>query len=386
MNIPDIKAYIHALKLTWINRLFNEHPGKWKILLKKRLPIIVNLKEKGADLLKTKNVNPFWNDVIKAYCNINTKFIPKTAEELLAEPLFLNNHFKIAKKSFIFPEWMASNVTSVGALVKRDGHFKSLNEFIREYNFNPKPLDYFGCIGSIKAFAKKNSIEIKSDRANSEHKVITLLTGARTGAKPIYNAILGEKEQSKVCKKWEEITGKDIEWNTIFTTVNNIKESKLKWFQLKICYRVLVTNSMLVRMNIVNSNKCNFCLTERDTILHYLWDCPHVQIFWKDFVDLLKQKCANCQRLTLSSTFVLFGKDHYIKTDNCFDEILMKAKYYIFKCRINKVKPNLRFFVNNDLKQMYKVDKYVHYLEMKIDKFYGKWLLYANIIENQNER
>ena len=380
MNIPDIKVYIQALKLTWIKRIFNENSGKWKFLLQKRFPEITTLQKYGADLLERKHINPFWNDVFKAYKNVNRKYVPKTPEELLAEPLFFNGNFKIGKKPFVFPEWVASNVTTVGALVNRDGKLKSLDEFIREYKFNPKPLDYFGCISTIKEHANKSSIEMKSNKDCGEQKIITLLTGALKGAKPIYNAILGEKEKSNGCKKWEVILEKDIDWEKVFIKVNKIKEVKMKWFQLRICHRVLVTNSMLTHMKIVESNKCNFCQIEKDTILHYLWECPHVQTFWNDFLKFIKEKCVHCDRLELNSTLILLGKDSNIKTDECFDEIVVKAKFYIYKCRINKVKPNIQIYVNNDLRLMYKLDKHVHHLEMNIDKFYRKWLLYANIV------
>ena len=35
LNIPNIKKYIHALKLTWIKRICNDTPGKWKTIIKK---------------------------------------------------------------------------------------------------------------------------------------------------------------------------------------------------------------------------------------------------------------------------------------------------------------------------------------------------------------
>ena len=381
MNIPDIKAYIDSLKLTWFRRLFKESSGKWKFILMKKAPEIMNLKKYGTDLLEKKNVNPFWNDVFKAYSKLSSIYIPKTSEELLAEPLFLNKHFKIAKKTFLFPEWLTYEIATVGALVNRDGSFKSIDEFTREYNFNPKYLDYYGCISTIKEYAKKQSIEIKTNKAFCESKVNIVLTGALRGAKPIYNAILGEKDQSNVCKKWEEILDKDIDWNKIFIAVNRIEESKLKWFQLRICYRILVTNSILTHMNIVDSNKCNFCQSERDTILHYLWECQHVQIFWNAFIDILKEKCVHCDRLTLNPALVLFGKDNNTKTDDCFEHILLTAKYYIYKCRFNKVKPNIHFFFNNELKIIYKIDKDVHYLKMNVEKFYRKWLLYASVVD-----
>ena len=77
---------------------------------------------------------------------------------------------------------------------------------------------------------------------------------------------------------------------------------------------------------------------------------------------------------------ILFGKDQNTKTDNCFDEILLKAKFFIYKCRINKIKPDIQHF-KNELKQIYKIDKYIHNIEMHADAFHRKWLLYVNLIE-----
>ena len=99
INIPDLKTYIQALKLTWMKRILNEDSVKWKSILKKKPPDIVNLKKYGASLLERKHINPFWNDVFGAYVDLNIKYAPRTSEELLAETLFLNNNLKIGKKN-----------------------------------------------------------------------------------------------------------------------------------------------------------------------------------------------------------------------------------------------------------------------------------------------
>ena len=87
-----------------------------------------------------------------------------------------------------------------------------------------------------------------------------------------------------------------------------------------------------------------------------------------------------CDRLELNSTIVLFGRDQNTKTDICFDEILLKAKFFIYKCRIKKIRPNIQYF-KNDLKQLYNIDKYIHSIEMNMDAFYRKWLLYVNLMD-----
>ena len=287
-----MKTYIQALKLTWIRKFLDEGPGKWKIILKKKHPEIVKIKKYGAALLERKNINPFWNNVFKAYNNLNMKYTLKSSEQLPAEPLFFNKKFKIGKKTFHFQEWSSADIFTVGALVRRDGTFKSLNEFRMEYNINARPLDYFGYLSSIKEYMKKTSIEIKSNITQNESETVVFITGALKDAKPIYDDIMGENNKLNACEKWEKIIGDTLNWNKIFFGVNKIKETKLKWFQIKICHRILVTNSILSYMNITDSNRCNSWLAEKDTLLHYLRECPHSQKFWNDFLNLLKEKCA----------------------------------------------------------------------------------------------
>merc|ERR1711963_876101 len=99
-------------------------------------------------------------------------------------------------------------------------------------------------------------------------------------------------------------------------------------------------------------------MLEKDSVIHYLWECTYVQQFWNDFLNFLKTKCTHYDRLRLNATIILFGQDENTKTDECFDDILLKTKFFIYKCRINKIRPTLQYF-KNELKQLHKVDKYV---------------------------
>ena len=149
---------------------------------------------------------------------------------------------------------------------------------------------------------------------------------------------------------------------------------------MKICYRVLVTNSVLLSMKVTDTNKCNFCSTEKDSIYHYLWQCTHAQSFWDDFVNFLKEKCPNCTRLCVTDMLVLFGVDSTITTDIGFDFILLHAKFFIYKCRFNKTKPRLQTFLQQ-LKQTYAIDEYVSKIEMSYNKFLLKWMPYTVLVE-----
>ena len=149
---------------------------------------------------------------------------------------------------------------------------------------------------------------------------------------------------------------------------------------MKICYRVLVTNSMLKNMGITESNLCNFCVQVRDTIMHYLWQCTNIQKFWEDFTNVFHDKCTNANRLKLTPCLILFGVDKNIKTDEGFDFILMHTKFFIHKCRIKKSIPQINMWIA-EMKQIYLIDKYSNKLEMTMNKFERKWIPYLNIIQ-----
>jgi len=141
-----------------------------------------------------------------------------------------------------------------------------------------------------------------------------------------------------------------------------------------------VTNSILKNMGIVNSNMCNFCENERDTVMHYMWDCCHIQTFWKEFKTYFIEKCMNSARITITPCLILFGNDDHITTDEGFDIILLQTKFYIHKCRMNKITPNLRTW-KLEIKEFFKVDKYINRMEMSMDKFNRKWYPYLNLLE-----
>ena len=114
---------------------------------------------------------------------------------------------------------------------------------------------------------------------------------------------------------------------------------------MRIMHRIMGTNVMLKEMGVTNNNKCSFCPNAEDTNIHHIfWECKHSQQFWTRCLVLLKEKCTSCYRLRLSECLILLGIDDNIKTDNAFDLILLLAKQYLYKCKIEKRLPNIDIF------------------------------------------
>ena len=122
-----------------------------------------------------------------------------------------------------------------------------------------------------------------------------------------------------------------------------------------------------------------FCLTEKDTILHFMCQCEHPQSFWIRFEMFWKEKSFNRARFSIIPTLIFFGHDGKTIIDEGFDFILLHAKFFVYKCRLNKLKPPLEAFKNN-LKYLFEVDKHVHLMEMTYEKFVEKWTLYNHLV------
>ena len=70
----------------------------------------------------------------------------------------------------------------------------------------------------------------------------------------------------------------------------------------------------------------------------------YVRSFWEQFQIVLNAGCSNATSVTLNENIVLFGHDIHCKSDNTFELIILQAKFFIYKCKINKIIPQLHLF------------------------------------------
>jgi hypothetical protein len=361
-----------------------QYSAKWKSILLEEFPVEIIDKYGPRVLQREKVTNCFWKDVFSSYRDFYNKVKITNKDEMLAEPLFQNDKFKIDGEVLDLDSWTDAGIYLVRDLIHKDGNFMSLEEFQNQYKIKVPILTYYGYISVVRKNFRTAGISLEntSDKTtitNTYNKTYSILVKALKGTKAFYDAMLGEPSIPNSCKNWEKILNSEINWSKIFFETKKIQEIKLKWFQMKIYYRTLVTNSMLKKMNVTNSDVCSFCNEYKDSILHYLWECEHVQLFWKELVQCLKDKCMNCDRLTINPVLVLFGNDNKTKTDSGFRHILLVAKFFIYKCRINKMKPTLQQFLI-DLTNNYKMEQYGSRISLMNQSFVLKWAAYEELI------
>ena len=115
-------------------------------------------------------------------------------------------------------------------------------------------------------------------------------------------------------------------------------------------------------------------------MVHLFWECKIVQNFWTHYVNWLTKYCKHICNLKLSPELVIFGCKDNLKTDSIFDLLLLLAKYFIYRCKVQMVQLNILNF-QNEAKQRYEIEKSICISKQNFSKFYTKWSLYISLFE-----
>ena len=386
LGIPDICTYISTLKLMWIRKLENSQ-HKWKHVSKATFPFLENLNYLGPDLFlhKDLNKNLFWLDVMKAYKQICSKLPPKSFEEIVCERFLYNNNITIDNKIITNAIWAKSGVFCIAQLMKENGSFLKHNEFNVRFDTNIGFLTYTACIHSVKSYLRKCGFngDTCTNYISAEIPIaLRLIYSVEKGTRKFYDLMMADDTNPNCCGKWDNKLNTRMNWKTVFAKLHEIKDIKLRWFQIRIVHRILATNIILKEMGIMENNKCTFCKQERDSIEHFLWKCHHVKHFWTNFEKLLHDKCDIAYNMRLTELLVLFGIDTGVKTNKVFDLIVLLAKSYIYKSKINKQLPVINNFLI-ELKYRYKIEKFNAQINNCSQKFDRDWINFKQIFENQ---
>jgi len=158
--------------------------------------------------------------------------------------------------------------------------------------------------------------------------------------KAVYR-ILNERCIQSVKKtrdKWNDILVDDIcetDWENIMCIPwQSTVETKLRSFQYNIINRTLITNKKLYQWKLVDSDLCNFCKVEVETIEHLMYGCEKVAKLWQNVFGKLEQYLS-VLHVVSNPRAIICG------TNNCnnyklINHILLIVKKYIYNSRCLK--------------------------------------------------
>ena len=192
LKMIDIRNFNTSLKVKWLQGyLDSDNKGKWKVFFDYyleryggKLLILSNLQQRDAKQLVIQD--PFVKEVIEYWTTIN--YCEKNLEFESAF-IWYNSLITIEKKPFFYQSWFNAGIQKVVDLLKKDGSFFSLDEFLKKFKVKTNYLDYFKVISALRQY-KKMCLPI--DDSGSKDTLVSRLPDTNTCRK-VYQGLTERK-------------------------------------------------------------------------------------------------------------------------------------------------------------------------------------------------
>ena len=294
--------------------------------------------------------------------------------------LWFNRAIKYQNKSMFIEEFYKAGIFDFDQLLKSVDQLYTYDEIATLFNLTPNNKSFITYIKLMSAIpqtwmttnvnARRNDTFLEF-KQSAEHLIVSLGKSNKTAYNFLRDKskILPEKQQQKWCEVLQ-LPSDAIDWpqiyqNNFYATI----ETKLRSFQIRLNYRSIVTNSQLFGMEIVSNNLCSFCREVPETLIHLFCDCNFVALFWNDVFDWISARCnVYCSRSNLHKLFGLQEKKRF----HFVNMLLLCARFLIYRCKINKTKPNINQYFTM-LQQIKKSEFYIAKKKNKLDIHYQKW-------------
>jgi len=132
-------------------------------------------------------------------------------------------------------------------------------------------------------------------------------------------------------------------------------ETKIREFQYKLLNDIIFTNERLFCFKMIESPMCTFCLKKVESLEHLLFYCDTTKDFWRTFSSWLSNQNVSLDTLTFEN--ILFEVFNNNEDFIILNHLILLGKFFIYKCKLNTIKPTLTIFLAKT--------KTVYYIEKK---------------------
>ena len=161
------------------------------------------------------------------------------------------------------------------------------------------------------------------------------------------------------------------DWREIYSLPFTVTiETKIREFQYKLLNNIVFTNEKFFRLKMIDSPLCTFCKRQIESIEHLFFYCNMTMIFWEALCSWLSNYKIGVQPFTLID--ILFGVFNIGDDFSIINHLILTAKLYIYKCKLNNIHPDLRVY-KAKIKTVYLVEKKITRRRNKLIKHFKKW-------------
>ena len=385
LKMIDINMFITSLKCSWIKRFMDENNrGQWKTLY---LDIIEKYggklifecdlnKEIITDMFKESR---FITEILSLWSTIKKHERPK---EISSHILWNNQNIMINKKTIFKLSWFEKGIKHVSDIYDyRQKHFYDFNTLKYLYNLPTNDVFFYNQLKTC--IPKKWRLELKKEEANNlrpgqnTQNIYADFINSKQSSKFLYHYQLKQQDKyapkSKAEEKWStELNKQDINWKKVYTnTFSSTIDNELRNFQYKYLTRIVPTNKTLFKYGIKNSNLCDFCNMNIETLSHLFWECPRVQEFWNNISKLLQSVEININ-LNFETISLGISENTQNQRHKIGNFIIIFSKRFLFRTKYLKEIPNYAMFKNCLLKRI-KIEKIIAINKDKQNVHDMKW-------------
>ena len=376
LQMIDLTSFLHALKLSWLKRLFNS-TAVWTDMAKSEHIDHVKLLMYGTVKLKQTEANitnVFWKDVIKSLIKFNQVVLMKP-ENILSESLWYSDYTKF--KTTKISRWDMKGLRFIGDLFNPNGKLLLREEIVEKYGASMTFLCYMSLIRSLPAEIK-NRIYYSFTRPNIPYRMQLFLS--KNGTRHYYSLFVEtlrkkcNTSDANLVKKWNRDIGFHQQ-GSLLRMRKATKSVNLFYLHYKIITRTITTNKFLHAIDISDSSICTFCKRETETILHLFWHCSYTQSFIRDIDRELYTRYQIRFKNDEKSWFFLH------ETDEMQTLLITLGKLVLYRARNNGEKPKVSHMLRL-LKIEATKEEFASRLYKNPKQFYEKWKTLKNVLCN----
>jgi hypothetical protein len=370
----NLRTKNKALKLAWVKRFMDTNDASWKSIVRQYISLNVtdffriNLSPLDVHVLCDRIRDKFVREIFTYWCEYAYAAEPDESE-ISSQLLWFNSAIKIDNTIVFYRLWYTKGVKSVGDLYHHNVILTHA-EFQAQYRIRTNYITYYGLLQAIP-----NSWKMCMSNKNLQNipkipKVDTLIL-----MKKVCKYIDGElltniaRPPIKAYIKWtENFDMTDVEYHCYFQHIYRLtKCTKLQHFQFKLLHRITATNKLLFKMKLKTSDKCSFCKTHVESILHLFVECTIIKQFWNEMERWVGELTGI--RVNFSPKSILFGNPEGL----CIlDLISLIGKQYIFACKVTDCHPRLTI-MKAKIKDHYNREKIIAIHGQSMPRFEAKW-------------
>ena len=151
---------------------------------------------------------------------------------------------------------------------------------------------------------------------------------SKMDTKHLYQVLIGDRVRIPIgLLHWcMELELSDHQIKTALTFVSKCSQSMQdRAFQYKIITNILPTNEYLKRYKVRDSDQCDLCNMECDTITHRLYECVQINIWVEQIFSILQTMCSQPKISMVEYLFGKSGQEHV-----ALNHILVELKKMLF--------------------------------------------------------